>query len=62
MYHCWESGLSTENSLELFLRISYMNVSGVISRFTLMYLISEYFLILKIYMFALGRLFSLNMR
>lgn len=39
-----------------------MNVSGVISSFTLMYLISEYFLILKIDMFALGRLFSLNMR
>lgn len=34
-----------------------MNVSGVISRFTLMYLISEYFLIPRIDIFALGGLF-----
>lgn len=31
--------------------------SGVVSRFTLMYLISEYFLIPRIDIFALGRLF-----
>lgn len=39
-----------------------MNASGDIPRFTLVYLIAEYFLILKIDIFALGRLFSLNMK